>query len=174
MKIKRAFLILAILAIFGAVFYFIYPIVKERYFTEETEGEKETRIDAKIKPDKIFEEKPANINEEQTIKKEDEENNEPQEVPSLTSKDCDNECDQYKSDSKKLSYCQQVCGLKKSQAPADSCDNKTGLEKDYCFKDKAISQQDFEICEKIKDTTIKKTCQNRIAEELLEESHLEE
>lgn len=170
---KKIIIILIILAILAAVSYFVYPIVKERYFTEEDGQETETGIEIKIKPGEISDE------EEQADAKTEsgqpaEEDAEPAEIPKISDSDCDNECENYKDSSEKLLYCREVCGLKKPKAPADSCENKTGLEKDYCLKDKAIDGQDFEICEKISDAAIKKTCQNRIAEELLEESNLEE
>lgn len=168
---KKIITIIAILAILAAVSYFVYPIAKERYFTDETEPEKETGIEIKIKPGEISdEEKQAETKNGQPA----EEDAEPAEIPKISDSDCDNECENYKDNEENLLYCQEVCGLKKPKAPAGSCDDKSGLEKDYCLKDKAIGEQNFEICENISDAAIKKTCQNRIAEELLEESSLEE
>lgn len=164
---RKLIVIIIILAILGAVSYFVYPIVKERYFTEEAGQETEAGIEIKIKPGEISEEEEqADAVSDQPV----EEEVELQEIPNISDGDCDNECENYKDSGEKLLYCQEVCGLKKPKAPADSCDDKSGLEKDYCLKDKAINEQDFEICEKISDATIKKTCQNRIAEELLDES----
>lgn len=170
---KKLIITITILAILAAVSYFVYPIVKERYFTEESEQETENGIDIKIKPGEI----PSEQTQPDTESKqpaEEKEDAELQEVPRISDSDCENECENYQDNSEKLLYCREVCGLKKPKAPADSCDDKNGLEKDYCLKDKAIGEQDFEICEKIGDAAIKKTCQNRIAEELLDESRLEE
>lgn len=170
---KQIIIIITILAILAAVSYFVYPIVKERYFTGESESEKETGIDIKIKPGETPGEE-ARTDTASGQPAEEKEDAELQEVPKITDEDCENECEAYQDNGENLLYCREVCGLKKSKAPADSCDNETGLEKDYCLKDKAIGEQNFEICEKISDAAIKKTCQNRIAEELLEESGLEE
>ncbi len=171
---KKLIVIIIILAILGAVSYIVYPIVKERYFSEEAGQEKESGIDIKIKPGETSGGEEAQPDTESGQPSEEKEDGELQEVPKINESDCENECENYKDNSEKLLYCREVCGLKKPKAPADSCDDKTGLEKDYCLKDKAIGEQNFETCENISDAAIKKTCQNRIAEELLEESSLEE
>jgi hypothetical protein len=49
------------------------------------------------------------------------------------------------------------------------CQKQIGIQKDYCLKDLAISEEDSEICAQIQDTNIKKTCTNRLMEDFLEE-----
>ncbi len=171
---KKIFLIFIVLSILGAFFCFGYPIVKNRYFKSEDAPGKNSPIKNETGSEKnaTTENKDGNTQNGQPA--EEIEDSEPQEVPEISESDCENECETYQDNSEKLLYCQEVCGLKKSKVPADFCDGKTGSEKDYCWKDKAVGAQDFEICEKISDARIKKTCQNRIAEELLEESGLEE
>lgn len=81
-------------------------------------------------------------------------------------KDCLDNCIRFTKDSE-LTYCKQSCGLVQSQDNSNDCTDKIDLNKDYCIKDLAIEAMDFEICEKISDKGIKKTCIARITEELL-------
>lgn len=82
--------------------------------------------------------------------------------------DCLDNCKRFSKDPE-LTYCQQSCGLAMPQENIGDCADKTGLNKDYCFKDAAIIAKDFKICEKISDKGIKKTCITRITEDLLQE-----
>jgi hypothetical protein len=83
----------------------------------------------------------------------------------ITKEDCDSECSDF-NNSQDKKYCQQVCGLTTTHQ-INNCENKEELERDYCWKDLALNKKDFELCQKISDTGIKKTCQNRITEEIL-------
>jgi len=86
----------------------------------------------------------------------------------VTSKDCDNDCKRFK-DSDKYQYCQQVCGdipTSKKDSEAD-CASLTGLERDYCWRDLAVSKLDSSVCSKISDKKLQSVCRNRVAEELL-------
>ena len=87
----------------------------------------------------------------------------------ITSKDCANECKDFKNNSKDLKYCQQVCGLTpiKEETKKGTCDSLSDLEKDYCLKDLAVDKGDFKICDEIEDAGIQKTCRNRITEDIL-------
>lgn len=85
----------------------------------------------------------------------------------VTGQDCQNKCVQFKSDAENLRYCQNFCGLSPVNKKTDSCDSLEGLEKDYCWKDLAINKKDFAACENIADSGIKKTCKNRVTEEVL-------
>ena len=110
---------------------------------------------------------------------------------SVTPADCDDQCSKFKKDNE-LEYCEQVCGIsdlydypdetnsnasqtdKKNNTTNEEnsspgCEQQQGIEKDYCLKDQAIAEEDFKMCEEIKDENIKKTCKNRITESLLEE-----
>jgi hypothetical protein len=82
--------------------------------------------------------------------------------------DCLNNCKRFSKD-QELTYCKQSCGLMETQNNTDNCSEKSDLEKDYCFKDLAIKERDFKICEKISDKGIKKICVTRITEDLLDE-----
>lgn len=93
----------------------------------------------------------------------------------ITPKDCDNECDKFEKD-EELEYCQEVCNIveyeedtsEESDDSSENCDSKEGLQKDYCLKDKAIEEEDFKICDGISDAGVKKTCKNRLTEDILD------
>lgn len=85
----------------------------------------------------------------------------------VTPPDCVRECEPYKYDEKELRYCQNVCGISENTSTND-CDQLKDLDKDYCYKDQAIKKKDASICDNISDTAIKKTCKNRIQEEIIE------
>lgn len=85
----------------------------------------------------------------------------------VTSTDCARACAPYKYNDKELRYCQNVCGISESTS-SDDCDRLKDLDKDYCYKDQAIEKKDTSICDNISDTAIKKTCKNRIQEEIIE------
>lgn len=85
----------------------------------------------------------------------------------IEKEDCLNGCKRF-SENQELAYCKQFCGAADVPNNADNCNEKTGLEKDYCFKDLAVKNQDFDACEKITDKGIKKTCITRITEDILD------
>ena len=67
-----------------------------------------------------------------------------------------------------IQYCKQYCGLVDTPKTADGCDKFADLEKDYCFKEEAIQEKNGRICDKIADDGIKKSCFNRITEDILD------
>lgn len=91
----------------------------------------------------------------------------------VSSSDCDDDCSRFQADNE-IEYCQHICGLNlpddSSQEGDDSsdCGAKSGISKDYCLKDQAIKNENFEACDEISDPSIQKTCRNRITEDLLE------
>lgn len=85
----------------------------------------------------------------------------------ITREDCNNECATMDSADKKT-YCKQVCGLTDTIS-AETCDDLSGLDKDYCLRDKAIEEKGLQKCAEIQDSGIKKQCQNRISEDLIDE-----
>lgn len=88
----------------------------------------------------------------------------------ISSKDCKNDCVNYKSNEENYKYCQQVCGdisPSKKESEAD-CANLSGLEKDYCWRDLAVSKLNSSFCGKISDSKLQSACRNRITEELLD------
>jgi hypothetical protein len=90
--------------------------------------------------------------------------------PDIQSADCDNDCANFKNNENDLKYCREVCG-DRPVAPKDSesqCENLSGLEKDSCWRDLAVSKKDFAVCDKISDMKLKKVCKNRVTEEILD------
>lgn len=85
----------------------------------------------------------------------------------ITTEHCDTECRAFANNLQFLEYCQQVCGIVPIKTVSD-CKDKKDLEKDYCLKDLAINKQDSSICKQIKDVNILQTCQNRIAQDIIE------
>lgn len=106
----------------------------------------------------------------------------------VTPSDCDKGCEKFKKE-EELEYCQQICGIttyydysedesqdefseendENNDELENDCNNETGLQKDYCLKDNAIDEENFKLCDLISDSGIKKTCQNRIMEAILEQ-----
>ncbi len=158
MKFKIFFLILIIAL--GTLAYFGYPIIKNRYFGNKT---------VKINNEPIQQE-----SNQQS------QNNTEKGVTSNTIGitvlpfDCDNECANFQK-SEELKYCKQVCEIPETnpegeiiQPNATDCTNASGLQKDYCLKDSAIKNKDYKACDQISDAGVKKTCKNRITEDIIE------
>lgn len=88
--------------------------------------------------------------------------------------DCDNDCKRFTKDDEK-EYCQEICGTTSYFENAgdeggsdEDCSDAKGIQKDYCLKDIAVGNKDFKICSEIKDVNIKKSCRNRLTEDMLE------
>ena len=88
--------------------------------------------------------------------------------------DCDKDCTRFAKKNEK-EYCQEICGTKtffedaeESGGSSDDCASEKGIQKDYCLKDIAVGNKDYKTCNEIKDANIKKSCQNRITEDILE------
>lgn len=172
--VRKIFLIIFLLAVAGLVYY-TYPIIKNRYFATDTEivtpvSTEEERNQQLPENNRIGEQ----IENEEAISDKNQEvlKQEGKVFQKVTKRDCDTECAEFSGTD--LEYCQEVCGLKLVQENISDCGNLSGLQKDYCLKDSAVPKKDFKICEDIRDDNIKTTCKNRIAEELLEESNLDE
>lgn len=87
----------------------------------------------------------------------------------ITSKDCKNDCANFKGNEENYKYCQQVCGdiSPSKKESEEDCASLAGLEKDYCWRDLAVSKLDSSICGKITDQKLQSACRNRVAEEIL-------
>jgi len=86
--------------------------------------------------------------------------------------DCIDECKNFKNNSNKMVYCQTICELPSSQnittADNKNCNEKPGIEKDYCWKNKALLEKRFELCERIAETRLKKICKNSVMKNFIE------
>lgn len=112
--------------------------------------------------DEIFTEDPVSEDEEDATATEEEDT-----FLQVLPQDCDNGCKSYQQE-EDVTYCKQVCGLVEIKKEATGCDAREDLEKDYCFKDEAVSKGDTKICDKIEDGKIKKTCKNRVLEDIVD------
>ena len=169
---KRKFSVFLVLFVLAFAF-FSYSVIKKRYWGNEAE---KTKI---IIPEKEMSPENALENGEDAAEPDQEEIKLDTSKIKITPKDCDNECSRFKKDEEQK-YCEQVCGIsdlydygdnedENNNEESHNCEKKSGLEKDYCLKDRAIEDGDMKICEEINDPAIKKTCANRITEDLLEE-----
>ncbi|MEF3691736.1 MAG: hypothetical protein V3574_01600 [Candidatus Moraniibacteriota bacterium] len=161
---KTKILIFVYLALFGGALYFIYPIISDRYFNPQEETSSEKSTDKKSSLDET---------EDTEINNDDDSDDTPiEEVPEdvfidIEAEDCEDGCEQFEDEEDKK-YCQEYCGLLEMSDESDTdCESLEDLEKDYCYKNQAIADKDFKLCEKISDKKLRESCQNRITEELL-------
>jgi hypothetical protein len=162
-------IIFAIAAI--AVLYFAYGVVKSRYFAPGKKNTSTNNISTQNQTgNQVDNQNPDQSADNQVSTPSEVDNTPPASgQPNVQSTDCDNNCAQYKDNPDNLKYCQEVCG-DRPVAPKDSeaqCDSLTGLAKDSCWRDLAVSKKDFSICDKISDAKLQKVCRNRVTEEVL-------
>lgn len=84
--------------------------------------------------------------------------------------DCSQECTNFALTTDQYAYCRSVCGLPLTP-PDETTEVKTtdpALSKAIQQKDEAIKNQDLSQCNNITDTNLRKACQVRITEDLLE------
>lgn len=147
--------------------YFGYPMIKDRYLTSD---EKKSTTTSSPSQDTSLEtsDSSADVSDE-TIDDSEETvaANEDDTFLQVLPEDCKNGCKNFQ-DPDDITYCKQTCGLIAPKKGATNCDALIDLEKDYCLKDLAISKTDTKICDQIEDSGIKKTCQNRIVEDIVD------
>lgn len=169
-KFLKIFLIAAIAAAIAGLFYWGYPIIEKRYFSQpEDAGEANgTIIESLDSPS-------GRVPPENTIEEPEEKEEAGAEVATtppladINENDCENECENFSGT--ELEYCRQICGLAAAADNLENCDNLAGIDRDYCLKDLALLKMDYAYCEKIKDGGIKKTCDNRLTEEIFDEEN---
>jgi len=164
---KTKILILIYLLIIGGVGYFVYPIFQDRYFSsQETESEKssltEDRIDINGSDDTDTDDDYADTPVEEV----------PEDVfIDVDAEDCEDNCEQFEDEEDKK-YCQEYCGLLEKSTPSDNdCEKLEDLEKDYCYKNQALSKKDFNLCKKIIDKKLLESCKTRLTEDLINGSN---
>jgi len=164
--------------------YLAFPIIKNRYFNtaqDTIQNTKQSNSSAQV-PD-VTDTNAAQFDQQNTGIQSQQSSNTTQDSSHDTSPNpgthgnslttikpyqCDDKCVSFADDKKFLKYCQEVCGL--SPIPIEKnaqCDIQNDLEKDYCLKNLGVNKKDLTVCEKIQDSGIKKTCKNRITEDLL-------
>lgn len=171
-----------------------FPVVKSRYFPAEQKNETvETILEETTPSDSLdetsgveFEEDDETINLEEDESEDDSEDFDDEDIDDIDeedlddtiiiednsfleilSSDCKNGCKDFE-EAEDIKYCKQYCGLVSTPKTSDGCDKFEDLEKDYCFKEEAIEKKDGKICNEIEDDGIKKSCFNRITEDILD------
>lgn len=86
----------------------------------------------------------------------------------ITPQHCDTACQAFASDLKLFEYCEQTCGISPIKN-VSNCDDKKGIQKDYCLKDLAITTKDVAKCNDINDANIKQSCLNFIKQNSIED-----
>lgn len=162
-SMKKAFWIILFLHLLGAAGYFAYPVIRDRYFP----GQKTTREQPRVNI--IFNNGSDTQSENSILMPQ----NSPAEEASgdklqISDSDCENGCE-YFTAPEELKYCRSFCGLTDPAATTDGCEAKSGLDRDACWKNQAILKNNFGLCDKIQDAPLKKSCQNRVTEDLLEQ-----
>ena len=167
---KTKILIFVYLALLGGALYFIYPIVSDRYFNSNEETSSEKSTDKKNSP---YETEDGEANTD-----DDSDDTPVEEVPEdvfidIEAEDCEDNCEQFEDEEDKK-YCQEYCGLLEMSDSSDTdCESLEDLERDYCYKNQAIADKNFKLCEKIADNKLRQACQNRITEDLLNNQVIE-
>jgi len=172
MKLSSKIIIVFFFIAIVGIAYASIPIIKQRY-AEEQEEIIENDIE------KAEEEKTDGVVEE--ISDDEDEIDEEKEADNLAKEDaflqitrenCENGCSGF-NDQEDTDYCKQICGLVPISPPSqeNDCEKLEDLEKDYCYKDLAIEKTNGEICEKIEDKNVRKTCQNRIIEDIVDKQN---
>lgn len=191
---KKIAIVIVIFILIGAAAFFAYPVIKNRYFSGETqesggtlEDEKETAKENGAVTDKIIdgtgpeqptesetengEQSPENIDEGIGTESIDTNvrNGGGDVFAGITNSHCNSDCKAFANNFEYLEYCEQVCGISPIKDVSESdCKKKEKLQKDYCFKDLAINKKDASFCNNIKDSNVQKTCKTRITEDALE------
>jgi hypothetical protein len=169
---KKIIIPIIFLAVAGVLIWLGYPIIKQRYFTDDTQ--QPVKNELKNNHEKSSEPETTTQPEQDSSTDSNEPSANQEQLPQNEGNpDCDSECSSYVNNSQKLEYCRQVCGLVSIEKKNDAsdCETLTGLKKDYCFKDLAVTKMDFRICDSITDKNIKKTCTNRVAEDISNSSN---
>lgn len=169
---KSKFLFLILIVALSVLAWFTYPVIGDRYFVNQKTESIPLSPEESVVPmpdagtaETDIEEIDKTVEEQKVLK------SEGKVLQEITRDNCDSECEDFSGAD--LEYCQQVCGLKPLQENPTGCENKSGIQKDYCLKDLAVSKKDFKVCDEIADANVKKTCQNRVTEDILDEQLFE-
>jgi len=172
MKKSKIVLIVVFFVAAVVVGYFTYGVVKNRYFSPRENS-------AEMKDDKMQNQSINQIENQADNEFENNVENVSSDIdsfapgegrPDIQSADCENDCANFKNDENYLKYCREVCGdrpVVKKESDLQ-CENLSGLAKDSCWRDLAVSKKDFAICDKISDEKLKRVCKNRVTEEVLD------
>ena len=157
----KKFLIILYIIIFVALTYYVVTLFINRDFkqtntstdTPKTHVQPPNPVTPDIKKDTPTDKNVENISKNAKYE--------------ITQKQCNSNCDIIINEDKK-NYCLQICGLATPQTNI-TCDDITGLKKDYCLRDHAIKEKDVDACSDIIDSGITKQCVNRINEDIIDD-----
>ncbi|EKE18620.1 MAG: hypothetical protein ACD_9C00281G0001 [uncultured bacterium] len=174
MKLHSKISLTIFILILAGLIAWLFFLAKDRYSNNDPNSNESEVIDESaefedeigddsVSPEENFDEEE---NEEEVALDEEEDT-----FLEILPSDCKNECKNYQ-ETEDIDYCKQICGLTIPKKELTGCDALVDLEKDYCLKDEAISKADPKICDKIEDSGIKKTCKNRLIEDILDQQRL--
>lgn len=174
MKKRKIFILILIIAIITLA-YFGYQIIASRYFknapnTIENEKKSPSSQEKEIKDEEFskFSENEIGENENPEVENYQMDLDEKgSALASITNQHCNDNCKAFATDLDIFEYCEKVCGISPDKK-VSNCDGEKEIQKDYCLKDLAVSKKDASICSKINDINVRKTCNNRLMEEILE------
>ena len=93
------------------------------------------------------------------------------EMSLVTASECENECANWNDDEEDFEICQEICGFRDDNDSDGDCEGTEDTEADICFRRKAIDEKDSFLCEKIEDGSLRKNCEDRVLEEILDQQH---
>lgn len=93
----------------------------------------------------------------------------PESFVEILPEDCNKECSTFQTSPDQYNYCRNVCGFSTSDSPVPITPPKdTKLRQDIEQKDTAIKEGNLSGCEAITDSNLRKACQVRVTEDLLD------
>jgi len=157
--LKKIILTLFLVAI-GIFSYFSYPIVKNRYFSNNTINDSQSAVPS---------ENSFSIQNEDATEEDDSPGDLPieKEVTPISESECEDECSDYSLPKEKTS-CLEECKISATRNESKDCTTSSEAEKDSCWKEKAIKENKFEYCNNIENYSVKKSCKDRLIENILE------
>ncbi len=86
----------------------------------------------------------------------------------VTPEECEQECEGFSTLPDEQAYCLSFCGLNQEGYQGKDCTTLLGPERDSCFKEQAIRERNPETCARIGESSLRKACEARVAEELFD------
>ena len=86
----------------------------------------------------------------------------------VTPEICEQECEGFSTIPAEQSYCLTFCGLNQEGYLGKDCGTLASTERDACFKEQAIREHNPETCARIGESSLRRVCEARVAEELFD------
>lgn len=181
---KRTFIIILVLVVLLGAFFYFWSHRYDYFFKgkidqRQEESQDKNSLDSDESIYSENEDDEEEIDEDEDEVGEDFENGYVYELSDkplseIVAEDCSNGCENQKGE-EDYAYCLEICGLKedKEYSSESECDKMSGLAKDNCFRNLAVSQKNFSFCQKISDDNLKEACKNRVSEEIMDSQKLE-